>query len=501
MENAAGARRWYARQALWIAVRVPLARAWHRIGRAARVETQPEAMHASVLRTWLDTLWRDLRYAVRVLWRSPRFTVTAVTLLVLGTGATTAIYTVAYAVLVRPLPYPDAERLVFLAENVGGGVAWPNFDDWRRRAHSFESLASSLADAVLLTGGPVPRRVESRSVSSDFFHVLGVPALRGRLFDDSDAAPDAPATVVVSHVFWMRELSGAPAAIGQAIALNGSTFTVIGVLPPDFRYMTPAELYLLLEPQVAANYRGMLNRRTHTLLYGVGRLKPGVSIAAARTEVQNIQAGLALQYPESNAGSAHLVTLTDWVVGNMRPTLFVHAGAVTLLLFITCVNLAGLLLTRGAARAREFRIRAAIGGSRWSLVRQLVVEQTVLVVTGGLLGAAVGAVILTGLVNFAPRDMPRLDEIRLDLAVVLWTTLVSCACAFVFGVIPLRRTSGADGQELVIRSALGPTRSAALRWGLMMAEIAVATVLLSGSGLMVHTMVRLTRVDPGFDPH
>lgn len=452
--------------------------------------------------SWLDTVGRDIRYAVRVLRRSPRFTATALTLLVLAIGSTTAIYSVAYTVLVRPLPYPDAERLVFVAGKGGQGLSWPTFDDSQRRARSFDGLASSLADAVILTSGQIPRRFESRSVTSNFFRVLGVSAFQGRLFDESDAAPDAAATAVVSHAFWMREYGGDPAAVGKTISLR-RPFTLIGVLPPGFRYMTPADVYVLLEPQVAANYRGMQSRNTRTTLFALGRLKPGVTVTAARTEMQTIAAALALEYPNATESSdMQVVALADRVVGDMAPTLTVLAGAVTLLLLIACVNLAVLLLNRSTARAHEFSIRAAIGGSRWSLIRQLLIELGLLIVTGGVLGTLAGGAILTGLISAAPRDAPRLDEIHLDVWVLSCATLFSCACAFVFGLVPALKASAVRGQELVVRSARGSIRSASsLRRALTIAEIAVAMVLLSGSGLMVHTMLRLARVDPGFDPH
>jgi predicted permease len=453
--------------------------------------------------TWLDMVWRDVKSAARVLRRSPRFTVTALTLLILGIGSTTAIFSIAHAVLVRPLPYPEAERLVFVAGFEGNGAVWANFDGWRSRARSFEGLAGSVADAVVVTGGPVPRRFESQNVTANFFRVLGVTPVQGRLFDDADARPDAARTAMVSHAFWMRELSGAPNAIGQSITLTSNSFTVIGVLPPGFRYLTPADVYLLLEPRVAANYRGMQSRTTRTNLYAVGRLKSGVSVTAARAEMQAIAAALAQEFGKTTdkGNDVHLVTLADRVVGDMAPTLTVVAGAVMLLLLIACVNLAGLLLTKSASRAHEFRIRAAIGGSRHVLIRQLLIEQALLVIAGGVLGALAGAAILTALVSVAPRELPRLDEIHLDVVVLWWTTLISCACAFLFGILPAIKASGVSGQELVVRSNRGSTRSAtALRQALMLAEIAVATVLLCGAGLMVHTMVRLARVDPGFDP-
>jgi putative ABC transport system permease protein len=465
--------------------------------------TQTIESTRAVRATWLDTLWRDVRYGARLLRRSPRFTVTALTVLVLGIGSTTAIFSIAYAVLVRPLPYADAERLVFLGEHQGSGIAWPNFDDWRQRATSFDGIASSLADAVIVTGGPLPQRLDSRSVTVNFFGVLGVRPFQGRLFGQSDARPDAASTAVVSYAFAMREYGRAAAAIGQTLSLNRRSYTVIGVLAPGFRYMSAADVFLPLEPQVAANYRTMQNRSSHTSLYAVGRLKPGVGVTSARAEMQNIVAALALEHPDTNKGSGvYVVRLADRVVRDMAPTLTVLAGAVALLLLIACVNLASLLLNRSASRAHEFGVRAAIGGSRWSLIRQLLIEHALLVGAGGVLGALAGAGILTGLVSVAPPDTPRLDEIRLDVVVLSSTTLFSCACAFLFGVLPALRALGAGGHETLLRAGRGSTRrNSLLRRSLLIGEVAVATVLLSGAGLMVHTMLRLSRVDPGFDPH
>jgi putative ABC transport system permease protein len=466
--------------------------------------TQTIESTRAVRSTWLDTCWRDLRYGTRLLRRSPRFTVTALTVLILGIGSTTAIFSIAYAVLVRPLPYKDPERLVFLAEQQGSGIAWPNFDDWRQRATSFDGIAGSLADAVFVTGGQLPQRLDSLSVTMNFFGVLGASPVQGRLFDHADVRPEAAATAVVSHAFAMREFGSAPAAIGQTVPLNRRSYIVIGVLPQGFRYMTAAEVYLLLEPQVAANYRGMQNRSTRTSLYAVGRLKSGVDVTSARAEMQNIAAALALEHPQTNKGRSVyvVVPLADRVVRDMAPTLTVLSGAVGLLLLIACVNLASLLLNRSASRAHEFGVRAAIGGSRWSLIRQLLIEHALLVGTGGVLGALAGAAILTGLVSVAPPDTPRLHEIRLDAVVLSSTTLFSCACAFLFGVLPALRASGAGGHATVLRSGRGSTRQhSVLRRSLLIGEVAVATVLLSGAGLMVHTMLRLSRVDPGFDPH
>ena len=465
--------------------------------------TQTRESTRDVRAIWVDAVWRDLKYGARVLRRSPRFTLTALTVLVLGIASTTAIFSVAYAVLVRPLPYVDAERLVFLAEQQGSGIAWPNLDDWRHRATSLEGLAGSLADAVVVTSGPLPKRIDSLSVTANFFGVLGAAPFHGRLFDESDARPDAASTAVVSHAFSVREFGGAPAAIGQTVFFSRRPYTVIGVLPPGFRYMTPADVYLLLEPQVVANYRGMQSRANHTNLYAVGRLERGVDVTSARAEMLNIVGALALEYPDTNKGrnGVYLVPLSERVVGDMAPTLTVLAGAVALLLLIACVNLGSLLLNRSASRAHELAIRAAIGGSRWSLIRQLLVEHGLLVGAGGVLGAVAGAAILSALVGVAPPDTPRLDEIRLDFVVLSVTALFSCACALLFGVLPAL-TISAGNHDMVLRSGRGSTRqNSRLRRGLLIGEVAVATVLLCGSGLMVQTMVRLSRVDPGFDPY
>ena len=463
--------------------------------------TQATEAVRDVRATWLDVLWRDVRHGVRGLWRTPRFTATALILIVLGVGAATAMFSVTYTVLLRPLPYPDPDRLVFLAESGGSGIAWPNFEDWRKRATSFDGVACSLGDALNLTGSGTPRRLEARSVSSHFFSVLGVQPHRGRLFEENDARPGETATVVISHALWVGEFGANASAVGQTISLNDRPYAVIGVLPTAFRFMAPADVYLLLEPRIAANFRGMQNRNTHTNLYGVGRLKRHVSVSAAQAEMRSIASVLALDYPQSNKGrDVHLVRLADSIVADVAPTLTVLAGAVTLLLLISYVNLANLLLIRSAARAHELSIRAALGGTRWHLVRQLLVEQALLVFTGGAVGAIVGAAILRALITLAPPNLPRLDEVSLDRAVLLGTAGVSCLCALLFGIIPALKASGVHGQDTLIRGGRGATPSTfRLRRALMIAQIAVATVLLAGSGLMVQTMLRLTRVDLGFD--
>jgi predicted permease len=451
-----------------------------------------------------DSLRQDLRFGIRALWRTPGFTVTALTLLVLSIGTSTAIFSIAYGVLLRPLPYPDPDRLVYLTETGGSGVAWPNYQDWRTRATTFESLACSLLDSPNLTSVEPVRRVDARSVTSNFFSVLGARSFRGRLFTENDALLSATRTVVLSYGFWMQQFGGNPAALGQTLTIDqDETYTIIGILPPEFRYETKADLFVLLEPRVATNFRGMQDRATHTNLYAVGRLKPTVSLAAARAEMQTIAASLAVEYSRTNkARDVQIVGLADHVISAIGPTLVVLAGAVGLLLIIACINLANLLLIRGAARAHEFTVRAALGGDRRRLVRQVLIEQTMLVAVGGVLGALAGMSILRLLVTLAPRNTPRLNELQLDQAVLLWTTAISSLVAFAFGLIPAVKASTVRGQQGLVRAGRGVSlMTSPLRRALMIAEIAVATVLLCGSALMVQTMYRLTQVDLGFDPH
>jgi putative ABC transport system permease protein len=447
------------------------------------VDRAKEAYRDALGTRLIEESWRDLRYAARLARRSPAFTVTALALLALAVGTASAIFSVVHAVLLRPLPYPQPERLVFISD-AGNGIAWPDYQDWRARATVFDGLASSVADAVVVTSGEAPRRVESRNVTGNFFRVLRVSAFKGRLFDEDDARPDASSTAVVSHEFWMRELGGSPTVIGKKLLLSRGAFTIIGVLPPSFRYMTPANVYLLLEPQVARDdYRGMQSRANHTTLFAVGRLKADVTVQAAQTEMHTIAAALMREYPTTNKGAnVPVVPLVDQIVGATAPTLTVLGGAVTLLLLIACINLASLLLNRSALRAHEFSVRAAIGGTRLRLVRQLAIEQAFFVLVGGVLGAFAGAGMLSGLVDAMPGDLP-LDEIHLDVAVLALTTLFGCVCALAFGLGPALESSGINRADLALRSGRRSTRAtSSLRRALMIAEIAVATVLLFGAG-------------------
>jgi predicted permease len=451
-------------------------------------------------------LREDIRYALRALLRTPTFTIIALATLALGIGASTAIFSLAYAVLLRPLPYAEPDRLVYIAESIGprhyrNGVSWLNYVDWHARATSFEELACSLGDAVNVTGDR-PRRLDARTSTWNIFRVLRVQPALGRPFSEADGRANAEPVVVISHELWVRDYGASASAIGQTLPIEHQPHTIIGVLPPGFRYGSPADVYRTLEPLAAADFRGMTQRGNHTNLYAVGRLKPSVTVEQARAEMDAIAGNLAREYPNTNTGNAaELLPLADRTVERFRATFIVLTGGVALLLLIACVNLANLLLTRGSSRAHELAIRAALGGSRWRLVRQLLVEQTVLITIGAALGALAGMGLLQVLIALAPRDVPRLNEVHLNDAVLLGTAVASALCALAFGFIPALKASGVRGQELLVRAGRTPQLSTTrMRRSLMIAEVAVATILLAGSGLMVRTMLRLTQVDPGFDP-
>jgi putative ABC transport system permease protein len=451
-------------------------------------------------------LHEDVRYALRGLLRTPTFTLIALATLALGIGASTAIFSLAYTVLVRPLPYPNPDRLVFIAEVPSGhpewrnGVAWLNFIDWRAHVTSYEELAVSLNDAVNVTGDR-PQRLQSRTNTWNIFRVLGAQPVLGRLFTEEDGRADAAPVVVISHELWVSDYGGNPSVIGQILPIERTAHTIIGVLPPGFRYGSRADVWRPLEPLAAQDFRGMTKRGNHANLYAVGRLKPSVTIAQARSEIETLAANLSREYPDTNSGaSAALAPLADIIVERYRPTFIVLAGSVALLLLIACVNLANLLLTRGSTRAHELAIRAALGGSRWRIARQLLVEQGLLIAAGVALGAITGSALLELLIALAPRDVPRLDEVRLNDGLLLYTAAASGLCALAFGFIPAFKASSVRGQELLVRAGrtaqLSTTR---MRRGLMIAEVGVATILLVGSGLMVQTMLRLTQSNPGFD--
>jgi predicted permease len=451
----------------------------------------------------IDNFRQDLRFAWRSYAKAPAFTLLVITTLALGIGASTAIFSIVNGILLKPLPFPAADRLLWISEGNHEGasvsVSWRNFQDWRARAHSFDGLTLSRARSFTMTGRAQATRVTARTVTANFFQVLGVQPPVGRAFAESDDQPGAEPVTVVSHQFWRRELGSDPAALGRPIALGGRPFTIVGILPPGFRYLRPYDLFVAMGAFVSDE--SLNDRGNHQGFVAVARLKAGLTMDAASAEMRAIEADLARQYPDTNAGLTAIVwPLKARLVNQDRETLLVLFGAVGILLLIACVNVANLLIARGAARQHELAVRAALGGSRLRLAMQLLIESTLLAAAGGALGVLLASALLRGLIAVAPEGTPRLDEVSLDSSALVFAIAAASVCGLLFGAFPAAQASGTSGQQLVIRTrATGASAgSHRLRRGLLVAEVALALILLTGAGLMIRTLGRLTGVDTGF---
>jgi predicted permease len=463
----------------------------------------------------LETFLQDVRYGARVLARNTGFTAVAVLTLALGIGANTAIFSVVNELLLRPLPFPDAERIVMVWElrvspegrehNVTSRF---NFLGWREQSTAFEAMAAFSDQRLGLTGGGgEPEEISVQLATPELFRVLGVKPILGRGITQEDARPDAPQVAVLSHGLWRRRFGGDPQLIGKAITLNGAPFTVAGVLPEGFQWHIrtmsgtgkPAEIWTVLsmptEGEAASKGR---------FLSVVARLKPGVSFERAETEMRTVAARLETDEPAYNKGvTVELVPLREQFVGNVRPALLVLFGAVGFVLLIACANVANLLLARAAAREREIALRTAIGAHRTRVVRQLLTESLLLAVLGCLLGLVFAKWGLEALVAISPRDLVNLQGVGLDLPVLALTVIVSLATGILFGLAPALEATRLSLNDALKEGSKGgggqDTRSRRLRGALVVAEVALALVLLAGAGLLVKSFVRLQGIDTGFE--
>ncbi len=421
--------------------------------------------------------------------------------LALGVGASTAIFSMVNGILLEPLPLPDPDRLVYANEMNRGqqiSVSWPNFLDWRARAHSFEGLADSREEPLTLTGVDRARRVRTRRVTGNFFQVLGVPPVIGRGFVEDDDRANAAPVALVSDGFWRTALGADPKALGTILQLDQIPYTVVGVLPRGFQYLRPYDLFVSMGP--VSGSAQLLRRGNHNGWYALGRLKTGVGLEAADRELQSIAAALEREYPNTNAAvTVRVERLSDRFVASIRPTLLALFGAVGCLLLIACVNVASLLIARGAARHHELAVRAALGGGRLRLIVQLLTESTVVSVAGGVLGIGIAWLLLRALVAAAPDGTPRISDVTLDGTALLFAVGAAAACGLIFGAFPALQASGARGATLVRARAAGASSSShRVRRGLIVVESALALVLLAGAGLMIRTVAQLSSVDPGF---
>ena len=449
----------------------------------------------------VDTLIQDLRYALRTLARSPGFSVLIVLTLALGIGATSAMFGIINAVLLRPLPYPDAGRLVAVEVSsrgplAGGVVGHPTYFTWRRDSRSFAALAAYTGTEANLEGPAGPMDVNGARVSFNFFAALGVAPRSGRTFAEAEERP-GQRVVVLSDRLWRRTYPDQASPIGTTVRLDGVPYTVVGVMPPTFRFPRWAEYWtpLGLEPPAAAGGAGMVR-----FLSVVGRLAPGASSERARSDLATILRRDDAARPSQERGAQPVVqSLHERLYGAGRPALLVLAGAVVFVLLIACANVAGLMLARGAGREREFAIRAALGASRWRVGRQVVLESLLLAVVGGALGLLVPAWGIGVFAALAPQAAAATEGLRVNGAVVAAAVGAALVTGALFGLGPALAASRSDvAGALKAGSPQSGARHAGLRRALVSAELAVALVLLAGAGLLTRSFLRFVAVDPGF---
>jgi putative ABC transport system permease protein len=451
----------------------------------------------------MRTLIQDAAYGIRLLIKNPGFSIVAVFALTLGIGATSAIFSVVNAVLLRPLPYDESGRLVFLSERSeqleGMSISYPNFTDWRQENQVFEKFGVYRRQSYNLTGSGEPERLTGGQLSADLFAALRVQPALGRLFTNDEDKPGATPVVLLGDPLWKRLFGADPNIVDQSITLDGRAFTVVGVMPPDFRFPSRADLWTPVGQE--ANQAGWISRGNHPGLYGIARLKPGVTLAQARADFENITAGLEQRYPDSNKGNSATITpmLEAFVDSPVRSRLFVLLGAVGFVLLIACANVANLLLARGTARQKEIAIRVALGASRWRIMRQLLTESVLLSILGGACGLLLARWGVQLLVAISPTSVPRSREIDLDYRVLLFTVAISVLTGVVFGLVPAMQASKPDMNEVLKDAGRGSTgRRHLMRSSLVVAEVAFTVVLLIGAGLMIRSFYRLQQVDPGF---
>ncbi len=450
---------------------------------------------------WLDDLLQDLRYGARMLRKNPGFTAVAILTLALGIGANTAIFSVIDAVILRPLPFASPDRLVWLngkfPQSDEAAVSPPDFVDYRAGSRSFDRLAAvGYRASPSNLSGDTPEQVLTTIASANFFDTLGIQPLLGRDFLASDEQVNLPQVVILGHGIWKRDFASDPGIVGRDIRLDGRSVTVVGVLPRDLPLLSEAQIW---QPTPLLN-PGMNIRLAH-FLRAIGRLKPGVTLAQSQADLDAIASRLASQYPGTNEGwTLRQRPLSEVLIGPVRPALLLISATVGLLLLIACVNMANLLLARSVTRHREFAVRAALGASRGRMVRQTLTESVMLALCGGALGV-LGAIWGThGLRAIGPFDLPRLDEIHVNAAVLAFTAGISLLTGVVFGLIPSLQLSTrqfAQGLKQTGRTS-APAAHKRLSSALVVCEIGVSLTLLVGAGLVLKSFWRLTHVNPGF---
>ncbi|HEX8163400.1 MAG TPA: ABC transporter permease [Pyrinomonadaceae bacterium] len=452
----------------------------------------------------METMIQDVRFGLRMLTKNPGFTAVAVIALALGIGANSAIFSVVNAVLLRPLPYKDPERIVMVWEDDSrhgyprDTPAPANYVDWRDQNKVFEDMAAIAELSFNLTGAGEPERLDGRRVSASFFPILGVEPQLGRRFTPEEDRPGENHVVILSHGLWQRRFGSDAGIIGKTITLNGYSFAVVGVMPQSFQFPTREDQFWI---PIAFTQQEAARRGSH-FLEVIARLKPGVTLEQARAEMSTIAGRLQQQYPAENTElGAAVVPLHEQLVGNIRTALLVLLGAVGFVLLVACANVANLLLARAAGRQKEIATRVALGASRLRLVRQFLTESVLLAAVGGVVGLLLSAWGVRLLKAFIPENISQAGEITVDLKVLLFTLLISLLTGLVFGLAPATQATKLNLNETLKeggRDSAAGSRGNRIRGVLVVSEVALSLILLIGAGLLINSFLRLRNVDPGF---
>jgi len=451
---------------------------------------------------WMDNVIRDVRYAMRSLARTPVFAATVIMTLALGIGANSAIFSIVDRLLLRALPFPNGEQLVVLHEN---GLKAPNMDvnpanwmDWQRESRTFESFAAwTNRFPLALTGEGEPERLQNEAVSYEFFSVLGVKPLLGRGFTAEDDRPQARLTAVLAHSLWQRKFGSDANVIGKVVQLDGSPAEIIGVMPAGFHFLSPeTQLWTAFRLDRTIPWR---ERAGRFLPYVVARIKPSVAVSTARQEIERIAAHLAETYAFNKNTSVTVIPLREVMTGEVRTSLVVLYAAVAVLLLIACSNVANLLIARSAYRRREIAIRTSLGAGRGAIVRQLLIESLLLAFAGGAAGIFLARAGIGVLIALAPGNLVQLSAIAIDRPVLLYTLALSILTGVLVGLAPAMPAIRLEIAEYLRNGGRSVTASIRLRQVLIVAQVAMTIVLLSGAGLLARTLLALTRAPIGVD--